>query len=67
MDIVLSSLRLAFQSVKDNQGCAGVAGMTIRQFEENADVNLSTTVFLPQRAQSIAEKINNIDTVYFFV
>lgn len=40
MDIALSSLRFAFQSVKENQGCAGVDRVSIRMFEENEGVNL---------------------------
>ncbi len=34
------SLSAAFQSVKANHGCAGVDGVTIRQFEQNIDANL---------------------------
>ncbi|MFA6011018.1 MAG: hypothetical protein WC799_13620 [Desulfobacteraceae bacterium] len=40
MDIALSSLRFAFQSMKENQGCAGVDRVSIRMFEENEGVNL---------------------------
>src|SRR3989338_9721079 len=38
--INLDSLYLAFQSVKENHGCAGVDGVTIEQFEGNLDINL---------------------------
>ena len=40
MDIALSSLAFAFRSVKENQGCAGVDRVTVRDFEENLDANL---------------------------
>lgn len=40
MDIALSSLEFAFESVKANQGCAGVDGVTVRRFEDNLVFNL---------------------------
>lgn len=40
MDIALSSLHFAFQSVKENQGCAGVDGVTVWRFEDNLEFNL---------------------------
>jgi group II intron reverse transcriptase/maturase len=36
----LTSLSSAFQHVKENDGCAGVDGVTIERFEENLDLNL---------------------------
>ncbi|HHT9121418.1 MAG TPA: group II intron reverse transcriptase/maturase [Candidatus Wunengus sp. YC63] len=40
LTITLNSLSLAFQSVKENHGCAGTDGVTIEQFEGNLDINL---------------------------
>ena len=39
-NINLGSLYSAFQSVKENHGCAGADGVTIEQFEGNLDINL---------------------------
>jgi len=39
-DINHSSLSSAFQHVKENHGCAGVDGVTIKRFEDNLDLNL---------------------------
>ena len=36
-----NSLSTAFQQVKENQGCAGVDGVTIEEFEEELNKNLS--------------------------
>lgn len=36
----LSSLYMAFKSVMENHGCAGVDGVTVEQFEGNLDINL---------------------------
>ncbi|MGA1871273.1 MAG: hypothetical protein ACMUJM_22315 [bacterium] len=38
--ITMSSLCSAFQSVKENHGCAGVDGETIEKFEADLDTNL---------------------------
>lgn len=35
-----ASLHAAFQSVKENHGCAGVDGVTVEEFAENLDSNL---------------------------
>lgn len=40
MEIALSSIRFAFESVKENNGCAGVDGVTVRQFGENLHHNI---------------------------
>ena len=40
LTITLNSLSLAFQTVKENHGCAGVDGVTIEQFEGNLGKNL---------------------------
>lgn len=37
---LLSALPSAFQSVRENQGCAGVDGVSIERFEDNLDINL---------------------------
>lgn len=37
----IKSLRIAFEAVKANQGCAGVDGVTIAGFEKKLDLNLS--------------------------
>lgn len=36
-----ASLQTAFESVRDNHGCAGVDGVTIQLFEQNLSVNLA--------------------------
>ena len=38
----LLNLPSAFQSVKANNGCAGVDGVTIKQFESRLEQNLAT-------------------------
>ena len=35
-----AALLAAFEAVKDNHGCAGVDGVTIKLFEQNLSVNL---------------------------
>lgn len=40
LTITLDSLHSAFQSVKENRGCAGVDRVTIEHYESNLDINL---------------------------
>ncbi|RLB77598.1 MAG: group II intron reverse transcriptase/maturase, partial [Deltaproteobacteria bacterium] len=40
MTINLASLSSAFQAVKSNHGCAGVAGVTLDRFEADLTSNL---------------------------
>ncbi len=42
MDIAISSLRFAFQSVKENNGCAGIDGISIQKYSDNLNANLQT-------------------------
>ncbi len=41
MNIAVSSLRSAFEAVKENQGCAGADGISISQFEMDLNSRLS--------------------------
>lgn len=45
VDLSLSALRQAFQSVKANGGCAGVDGVTISAYEKNLAGNLQSLEF----------------------
>ena len=40
LSTLLLALPSAFQSVRENQGCAGVDGVSIERFEDNLEINL---------------------------